>query len=547
MARSLVSRPVAAALTDGVIRPGLTVFDYGCGRGDDLRHLRKLGFGADGWDPVHSPDINRRPADVVNLGYVINVIEHAQERAEVVRSAWTLARRTLIVAARLKWEANGLAGRRAGDGWVTSKGTFQRFYAQDELRTWLEATVGVPAVAAAPGIFYLFRARAEAERLLAERARGDAAPAGLRIADLLYAQHREPLDRLRAFVSEHRRLPAALELSDTTQLAETFGTVRAAFLVLRRVTGPEQWNDVDLGSTRPSAERRFLDHQDVLQPLLDFLEARGRLPHAGELSNETEVNAALGSVRRAFSLVRRATGEARWEELATSRREDFLVYLALSAFGGRPRFGDLPDDLQHDTRDFFGSYRTACEQADRLLFAAGDAQARETACKEVRVGKLTPEALYVHAAEVGNLPPILRVYEGCGKALSGTVVDANILKLHRLKPQVSYLAYPTFDHDPHPPLSTVVVSRLARLDVTYRDFRDSDNPPILHRKDTFVGPTYPGRDKFARLTAQEERYGLLEDPARIGTRTGWDQRLSAAGVSLRGHRVVRTRAAGTSQ
>jgi hypothetical protein len=52
-----------------------------------------------------------------------------------------------------------------------------------------------------------------------------------------------------------------------------------------------------------------VDHQELLQPLLEFLEQRGRLPHPDELANEEEVIATLGSVRRAFSVVRRATGE----------------------------------------------------------------------------------------------------------------------------------------------------------------------------------------------------------------------------------------------
>jgi DNA phosphorothioation-associated putative methyltransferase len=158
---------------------------------------------------------------------------------------------------------------------------------------------------------------------------------------------------------------------------------------------------------------------------------------------------------------------------------------------------DLPADLQHDARDFFGSYRAACEQADLLLASAGDPQARSAALKECPVGKLTPEALYLDVGEVGLAPPVIRVYEGCGRVLAGTVADANVVKLHRIKSQVSYLSYPEFDRNPHPALATSVVSRLARLDVTYRDFRDSANPPILHRKETFVGCDYPGRGKFA--------------------------------------------------
>jgi len=165
-------------------------------------------------------------------------------------------------------------------------------------------------------------------------------------------------------VTRHRRLPSPLELAESAPLSELFGSVRSAFLVVRRVTGAENWGDVEVGDcARGVRSRRFIDHQEMLQPLMNFLEERGRLPHPGELPKEVDNYAALGGVRRAFSLVGRATGSSRWNEFATRRREDFLLYVALSAFGRRPRFSDLPADLQHDARDFFGSYRAARDQA----------------------------------------------------------------------------------------------------------------------------------------------------------------------------------------
>ncbi len=205
-------------------------------------------------------------------------------------------------------------------------------------------------MAAAPGIFYVFKDRADAERLLAERSRRDSPLGGLRISDLLFEQYRSLLDPLQRFVEQHRRLPTPIELVEATALSEVFGSIRSAFLLLRRATGHEKWDDIDVGASVRTADRRFSDHQTTLQPLLKFLDERGRLPHPGELSNEAEIQETLGGVRRAFSLVQRVTGTGRWEKLTKRRREDFLVYVSLSAFGGRPRFTELPEDLQHDPR-----------------------------------------------------------------------------------------------------------------------------------------------------------------------------------------------------
>jgi hypothetical protein len=80
---------------------------------------------------------------------------------------------------------------------------------------------------------------------------------------------------------------------------------------------------------------------------------------------------------------------------------------------------------------------------------------------------------------------------------------------------------------------------LRTREIDCLDYADSANPSILHRKETFVTPDHPLYARFARLTAQEEKHGLLDDSATIGTRDGWEARLKAAGFALRGHRVVR--------
>jgi hypothetical protein len=533
---------MALAFEDGVLTQTSSVLDYGCGRGGDVERLRQLGLAASGWDPNHRPDAALAPADVVNLGYVINVIEDQEERSEALRNAWSLARSALVVAARPAWEGREVRGRPYRDGVLTAKNTFQKFYEQDELRAYIEATLGARSVAAAPGIFYVFRDDATAQAVLARRTRRSTNGVG-RVADLLYELHRDRLAVLERFVDAERRLPAPGEVDTDTEraLVETFGSIRAAFALIRRATGQTRWADVDTG--RPStAERRFEQHRSRLEPLIAFVEERGRLPRSGELATASEIEREFGSLRAAFSTIRRVTGSERWKLIEDRARRNFVVYLALAAFGGRPRFNDLPEDLQFDVRDLFGTYKNAIAEADRLLYGAGNLDAIDQAARTAPVGKLTPEALYVHVAALDELPPLLRVYEGCAQALAGKVEDATIVKLHREKPQVSYLSYPTFDRDPHPALATVVVARLGTLKLTYRDFRDSENPPILHRKETFVPMTYPRRATFARLTAQEDKLGLLSS-SMIGTRNGWNEVLSSSGFEVRGHRVVRRVAA----
>ena len=65
--------------------------------------------------------------------------------------------------------------------------------------------------------------------------------------------------------------------------------------------------------------------------------------------------------------------------------------------------------------------------------------------------------------------------------------------------------------------------------------------PVLHRKEAFLHPNHPLVEKFARLTKPEDDHGLLTDPAGIGTRAGWEARLTEMGFVLRGHRLCRKR------
>jgi DNA phosphorothioation-associated putative methyltransferase len=186
----------------------------------------------------------------------------------------------------------------------------------------------------------------------------------------------------------------------------------------------------------------------------------------------------------------------------------------------------------------FQSYAQACKQADTLLFSVGKTEEVNAACSHSPIGKKTPEALYVHASAVDQLPASLRVFEGCARAYIGRVEGANIVKLSRLEPRISYLTYPTFEDDPHPALVQSLSVHLQTFRVRTRDYSDFRNPPILHRKETFLPIEHRLRVKFARLTAAEEAKGLLSEGNRIGTRNQWEQVLAEKGLTLRGHRLL---------
>jgi DNA phosphorothioation-associated putative methyltransferase len=105
-------------------------------------------------------------------------------------------------------------------------------------------------------------------------------------------------------------------------------------------------------------------------------------------------------------------------------------------------------------------------------------------------------------------------------------------------PKVSYLSYPEFESDPHPPLAFALTVHLQTFRVKSRDNRNRHDVPILHRKELLVSPDHPLHEKFARLTRIEVARGLYEASRQIGTREGWNRVLQSKGLRLRGHRLL---------
>lgn len=462
------SRPVKCLLRDGLVGKEVTFFDYGCGRGEDLELLAKEGIACCGWDPAYRPDAPRQEADVVNIGYVINVIEDAQERAETLRCAWNLARQVLAVSAQVLVSGRGKSPVEFGDGVLTGRGTFQKFFEQSELKSYLEMQLQVEAIPAGIGTFYLFKDEARRQLFLASRFR-----------------RREILPR-------------------------------------RRI-----------------AELRLEETRQALEPLMEVIATLGRVPDPLEFPEAAATIEKFGSLKRAFASIQRITDAESWEAIARRRREDILVYLALARFRKRPVLSQLPLGLRRDMKAFFGTYNRACAEADELLFKTGDAAAIDEACKRSRIGKLLPDDLYVHRSGLGSLDPVLRIYEGCGRAYLGEVEGANIIKIHRRSGKLSYLVYPDFESDPHPALLRCVKLNLRTRLIECYEYGQSANPPILHRKESFLLPDDELHAKFGRLTAQEEKHGLLDNTIGIGTRDGWASRLAECGFALKGHRLVK--------
>lgn len=244
--RTGFSLPIRKALEGGLINSSTSVFDYGCGKGEDVHRLHKIGIEATGWDPVHRPEEELSQADIVNLGYVLNVIETAEERVVAVQRAWSLAKVALLVSTRSDTESHGLKHKHL-DGYLTGHQTFQKFYSQSELKALLSISINQTPLAVAPGVFFAFKSDQAKLSFLAK----SLIPTEFSAEDirLEYGSVREELvphlKRLREFFTAHGRLPTVDDWpEDYTEFLRHFGSTRRALSVIRRAESDDWYEDI---------------------------------------------------------------------------------------------------------------------------------------------------------------------------------------------------------------------------------------------------------------------------------------------------------------
>ncbi len=474
--RPNLSKPVRLALEAGLFNENTTFFDYGCGHGEDIKRISDRGFTCSGWDPFYRPHTERISAEVVNLGYVINVIEKLNERREALLKAWELCQKALIVSAQVLISDIGQGQIAYSDGVVSSRNTFQKYFEQEELKTYIDQVLGVDSVPVALGIYFVFRDEAQAQSFRASRFRSRATTPRIRLIS-----------------------------------------------------------------------KRFEDYQEMLSPLMEFFTERGRLPVGEELAGFAPLLTEFGTVRRAFNLIIQATNQDDWDTIADKRRQDILVFLALSNFDNpykRLKLNQLTPQYQTDIKSLFGSYQAACTTSDLMLFNLGRSGFINRCCQNSKIGLLDDKFLTIHISALESLDTMLRLYEGCVSRTIGRM-GATLIRFHLHKPKITYLFYPEFDTDPHPKMQSSMQIDLRDLHVQYKDYSKSDNPPILHRKEAYVTSDYPLYEKFAKLTKQEISWGLLEDnkaaeriSEKIAHLKGWQEVLKNHCAELQGHRLI---------
>lgn len=240
--RKELSKPVRLALEANFFTEETTFFDYGCGYGTDVELMTEKGYISTGWDPYYHPQNPFIFADIVNLGYVINVIESPPERQESLLKAWELTQKILIVSAQVLITDKNQEQIVYGDGIITRRNTFQKYYEQEELKNYIDQTLNVNSIPIALGIYFVFRDEIEAENFRASHFHRSLRTPRIHHINKHFEDYQELLTPLMNFMSDRGRLPRNGELAEEALIKAEFKSFRTAFKVILQVTEPSEWD-----------------------------------------------------------------------------------------------------------------------------------------------------------------------------------------------------------------------------------------------------------------------------------------------------------------
>ncbi|MCS0456393.1 DNA phosphorothioation-associated putative methyltransferase [Vibrio diabolicus] len=449
LVRHELSAPMRSLVKYGYLEGNHSIFDYGCGRGDDLRELEAHGLDALGWDPNFQPDNDKVSSDIVNLGFVLNVIEDQDERLDALLGAWELADKFLVVSVMLANESYIAQFKPYKDGVITSRNTFQKYYAQSEIKAYIERSLQEDAITVAPGIFYIFKDKLEEQKYLQSK----------------YKRHHK----------------------------------------WQQLTSPEPVEAKD------KAKLLITQNQELFDTFWNTCLTLGRVPANEEFEQSDKIRALIGSHKKVFGLLQEMFDTKEFAKAEKRRKEDLLLYFAMGLFEKRKPYTQQPESLKRDIKALFDDYKTALSHAAELLFAIADTDLINTQCEKAHQqlpASLLNEghSLILHRDYIDDLPLLLRTYVGAGLQMYGELdEEIDLIKIHITSGKLTLTAYDNFEHS-IPFLVERIKIKMAEQDIDFFDYVDEKRRPPLLNKHLYIPPEHKS---YKKQLSFDKRLGKL--------------------------------------
>lgn len=451
--RNALSAPMKLLERYNYLDGRYTFFDYGCGKGGDVERLAAQNISVGGWDPYFANDEDVQPADVVNLGFVINVIEDRAERDEALQIAFSLAREFLIVSVMLTNQKRA-AAQAFSDGTRSSASTFQKYYTQDELRAYLQEALGEEPLAIAPGICLVFKHADAKLQFLGRRIRGRT-----RASIKTGAPHRVTRKRQGRQLNDEQKLALDAYWAEALELGY-------------------------MGPPSPACLNGIVEQ--------------------------------FGTVRRAQNQVSKQFDQSLLSGAANQRRNELLVLLAINRLRVTAARKGLELDQLAAIEALFGTFRRAWLGAEALVEALGDLERLEEDCSDAAalgLGQYCGIASFIFHREIlDRLPALLQLQVWLAALLSDGIEQFDLIKLHIPKNKVSLFSHARFSEARLPKLELQQIIDLKSLRVFNRTPAQTElllfKADYLSEETTGYASQLEFDNLFSRVTPRTHRLHL---------------------------------------
>lgn len=482
ISRDKLSAPMHLLAQKGYLNGEYSILDYGCGKGDDIRELEAHDIECIGWDPVHRPDTDIQTCDIVNLGFVINVIEDKQERIDTIKTAYNHCQKLILISAMLGNETIYERFKPYKDGVLTKINTFQKYYYQAELQSYLEKTLNDNAIALGPGVFVIFKDKLEEQSYLLER-------------------------------QKSRR--------SWRQLSQPVKTI-----------------------TKKQSKDLFSKHQTLLEDFWYTCLELGRMPQNDEFDLSEQIRQVCGSHNKALSTCINVYQQDTFDLAQQAKKDDLLVYFSLGFFKKRDAYTRMPQSLQRDIKTHFDKYCNAREKGLSLLHSLNSPELIYEQCIQASASISKSyldeqHSLTIHKEKLNELPKELRVYVGCATQLYGELDDVNLIKIHIRSGKVTLMVYEGFNEMPIPLLKERIKINMKTQEIDFFDYVGEFTPQPLYNKSLFMVESEQNYKKQLNFEKRLSSYGIETRGYRGAPKKALEAKLRLTGIEIKGYRFCK--------
>lgn len=447
--RKKLSSCMGALVDSSLITKTSEIFDYGCGRGDDIAILGQNKFEkVSGWDPYFAKD-NAIPkkSEFVSLSFVLNVIEDTDERHSVFKKAFQIASKALVFSVMLEHQNTLQFAYPFNDGYLTSINTFQKYYSASEIEDLVKEQLNATAIKLGPGIYIVFKEKSLEQEYLFKRQLG-------------------------------------LLVETKSAVNDDAGDSFAEALVNKMVKAILSFGRV------PKLEELKAKFQDEISKAKVSYNRLSRLALSQiSISDLRHVREAFSAEILIFLAINRFDGRMKYQDLP----EKFQIDV-------RAHFRSLKNANEEAERLLF-----SLSDTDGLISAALDAERAGN-------GHLIGTKFRCHSKQCENLPKNLRLFYKIGERLHRSIMDNDIIQLHLETKKMAFLIVNEFENSALPRIHSREIVNFATQNTAIVHHQEKEQVRILYLKSALMAAEDKNYEK-QRVFDQEvlEKSGDLFD------------------------------------